>query len=481
MKSFGIIRAFHSIAFFGAFVVSSSDADVIAPIVKIQVNPDVVISRISPDFIGFGYETSAVALTNYFSASNLALIRLYDNLCPHGLIRIGGIISDHTRYIPDGVPAVKTQDGVTIINQANLKSLGEFARATGWKVMWGLNLGTGSKEEAVQQALAVNTALGSSIQSFQIGNEVENLRRFGGDFAKYHAAYLDYKSAVRNALPNAPFSGPDVADSWKWLTNFVDSESADVQLITHHYYRGGAKDPASTLEKLLGLDTKFNDRLTNLRQISHDHRRGYRINEVNSFYGGGKQGVSDTFGSALWCLDYMFRLASMGCEGVNMETDINQLGFVSHYSPIVRDEVDHCVVRPEYYGMLAFSLAAKGELVATTLDNTNLAVSAYAAKDDNDVLWVTAVNKDFSNSVFLRIALPKGYGPAEVYRLAAPSMESKDHVTLAGTEVQSDGNWTQGRLENITAHKGIAELNLPSSSAAVIRIQAPDKKYRSRQ
>jgi len=29
----------------------------------------------------------------------------------------------------------------------------------------------------------------------------------------------------------------------------------------------------------------------------------YRINEVNSFSGGGKEGISDTFGSALWCLD----------------------------------------------------------------------------------------------------------------------------------------------------------------------------------
>ncbi len=410
MNPFGAGRLFFARILFCALTAGASIGVADTPVVNIQVNPDVVINQISPDFIGFGYETSAVALTNYFSASNRTLIRLYDNLCPHGLIRIGGIISDHTQFIPDGVPAVKTQDGVTVINEANLKSLGEFARATGWKVMWGLNLGTGSKEEAVQQAQAANGAFGSSIQSFQIGNEVENLRRFGGDIAKYHTAYLDYKKAVRDALPNAQFSGPDVADSWKWLTNFVDSESADIQLITHHYYRGGAKDPASTLEKLLGPDAKFDNRLANLQQVSRDHHRGFRINEVNSFYGGGKQGVSDTFGSALWCLDYMFRLASFGCEGVNMETDINQLGFVSHYSPIVRDEADHCVVRPEYYGMLAFSLAGKGDLVALTLDQTNLPLSAYATKDSNGSLWVTAVNKDFSNSVFLRIDLHRRAG-----------------------------------------------------------------------
>jgi len=36
-------------------------------------------------------------------------------------------------------------------------------------------------------------------------------------------------------------------------------------------------------------------------------------------YGGGKPGVSDTFASALWRLDYMFLLASYDCEGLNLE------------------------------------------------------------------------------------------------------------------------------------------------------------------
>ena len=96
----------------------------------------------------------------------------------------------------------------------------------------------------------------------------------------------------------------------------------------------------------------------------------YRINEGLTLYqGGGKQGVSDTFGAALWCLDYLFILASYDCEGVNMETEyINQLGFISHYSPIVHDEAGHCSARPEYYGMLAFALAGKGELLKLALE-----------------------------------------------------------------------------------------------------------------
>lgn len=451
--------------------VTASQAATNTSVVKMHVDPSAVTGRISPDFAGFGYETSAVAQSNYFSATNLVLLRLYDNLSPHGLIRIGGIISDHTQFIPDGVPVPKTQNEVTVINEANLKSLGDFARAAGWKVMWGLNLGTGSKDEAVREAVAVNAALGASLHSFQIGNEVEDLSRFGRDYTKYHTAYLEYKNAIRAVLPNAPFSGPDVVGNWKWLTNFADSEGADIQLITQHYYRGYAKNPGTTLARLLEPDAAFETRLAQLRQLSSDHQRGFRINEVNSFSGGGKPGVSDTFGSALWCLDYMFRLASFGCDGVNMETDVNQLGFISHYSPIMHDEAGHCTARPEYYGMLAFSLAGKGEMIGLTLDKTNPALSAYATKENGGPLWITAVNKDSSNGVLVKIDLPGGYGPVDVFRLAAPSLESKDHVTFAGTEVQPDGTWTPGPPEKCAVQDGTAELDLPCTSAVVLRLR----------
>lgn len=464
-------RTFPAGAFLGALAMTASQAAIPTDVVKIHVEPDTVISRISPEFAGFGYETAAVAQTNYFGATNLSLVRLYRNLGSHGLIRIGGIISDHTLFVPDGRATPRTQDEVTIINEASLKRLGEFARATGWKVMWGLNLGTGSKNGAVHEALAVNAALGTSLHSFQIGNEVEDLRRFDGNYTNYYATYVAYKSAIRAVLPEAPFSGPDVASNWKWLTNFVGTESADIQLITQHYYRGGAKNPTSTLERLLQPDAAFETRLAVLRQLSRNHQREFRINEVNSYSGGGKPGVSDTFGSALWCLDYMFRLASAGCEGVNMETDVNQLGFISYYSPIVHDEAGHCTARPEYYGMLAFALGGKGDVVGLTLENANRnpALSAYATKERSGLLWITVVNK--GDAVLAKFDLPEGYGGADVFRLVAPSLDSKGHVTFAGQQVQTDGTWTPGLPEKCVVNHGIAELNLPSASAAVLRVQ----------
>jgi len=409
--------------------------------VKCRIDPKTVVGRIAPDFIGLGYESSAVAQSNYFSAKNTRLVQLYRNLTPHGLIRIGGNVSDHTRYEPDGTPAARTERETTIITKANLVDLGKFTRATGWKVMWGLNLGSGSKAGAVEEALAVRKALGSRLQSFEIGNEVDFHARFSRNFDAYHAAYLDYKSAIRSALPRAPFSGPDSASSVPWCLAFANAEGNDMKLLTCHYYRGGSRDTQATIPTLLKHDDAWDARLIDLQKASRDHRVNFRINEVNSFSGGGKPGVSDTFASALWSLDYMFVLATYGCAGINLETDLNQLGFISHYSPIVHDADGICHARPEYYGMLAFALAGNGDLLKLTLEKGEINLSAYATRDAQNHLWLTVINQDLTRDAALEAILPRDCATAAAFRLQAPSVGSTNGTTLAGTEVSTDGKW----------------------------------------
>jgi hypothetical protein len=415
-----------------------------------------------------------VVQTNYFSANDATLIQLYRNLGTHGLIRIGGNISDHTRYEPDGISVAHTEREVTIIDRANLAELAGFVRATGWRVMWGLNLGTGSPQEAAQEAMAVDQALGHQLQSFEIGNEVD-LR--GGyqfkfpDFNSYYSNYLAFKAAIRVALPTAAFSGPDVAGNLAWLQAFAKNEGPGIQLLTHHYYRAGAKTPGATFESLLNADPDWQGRLGQLQTISQESGVPFRINEINSFYGGGKPGVSDTFGSALWCLNNMFVLASYGCNGVNMETDINQLGFTSHYSPLVHDARMTCQARPEYYGLLAFALAGQGDLLKCSLDKPDLNLNAYATKAEPSSLWITAINEDLSRDAGLEVALPAGYSRAQAFRLVAPSVTSTNQVSLAGAEVSANGHWTSGLPEAVAVEAGTAKLMVPHVSAVLLRLQ----------
>ena len=437
--------------------------------VRISIDPDTVQSPIADDFIGFGYESSAVAREGYFSPGNTHLIQLYRTLGSNGLVRIGGNVSDHTRFVPDGTAQVQSEKGTTIINQHVLQEFGNFLRATGWKAMWGLNLGSGSKEEAVQEALAVHRALGDGLHSLEIGNEVDLLPRFKA-YESYYDAFKEYKGAIRSALPQAAFSGPDVAGNTQWAVDFAASESKDLVLLTHHYYRTGARKPEATIETLLAPDVAFRAKLEKLQRTCSQTGIRFRINEVNSFYGGGKPGVSDTFASALWSLDFMFQLASYSCEGVNLETDINQMAWVSHYSPIFRDAAGRLVARPEYYAMLAFAVAGKGDKVKLTASPTDANLTAYATRNASKSLWLTAVNKDLSRQVALELVLPPGRSRAEAYRLAAPSIESRDQVTLAGAEVSAQGAWSPGPAEKIEVSEAVASLHVPAASAVLVRL-----------
>lgn len=440
-------------------------------VIRIRVDPNTVTASVPDDFIGFGYETSAVAHPGLFSPANARLIQLYRTLSRHGLVRIGGNISDHTKFVARGSLAVEPQEGTTVINSRSLADLAGFLRATGWRLMWGLNLGTGSREDAAEEALAVSEAAGGQLQSFEIGNEVDLLRRFGKSYDGYYASYLAYKAAIRAVLPGAAFSGPDAARDTTWCVNFARTESSDIRLLTHHYYRTGAGSPDATLENLLRDDPSLEATLRRLQGVCAGSGISYRINEVNSFYNGGKQGVSDTFGSALWCLDFLFQLASHGCGGVNMETDINQHAWVSHYSPIFRDASDHYLARPEYYGMLAFSLAGKGELLRLAVDDPVFGVTAYATREANGHLWLTLINKGLDRGARVRVSLPGPFTAVDVLRLAAPTAQSKDNVTLGGATVADDGTWSPNSNEAVAANAGLVALDLPAASAALLRFK----------
>jgi alpha-L-arabinofuranosidase len=162
-----------------------------------------------------------------------------------------------------------------------------------------------------------------------------------------------------------------------------------------------------------------------------------------------------------------------------METDVNQLGFISHYSPIIHDAQGHCAARPEYYGMLAFAMAGKGKMLNLTVERAGINLSAYATKEDEGQLWITVINKDLARDATVEAALPGGYSSAKAFRLNAPSVESKDHVTLAGAEVSAEGAWTPGRPEKVTTENQTARLLVPHASAVLLSISAKSSEAQS--
>jgi hypothetical protein len=441
------------------------------PIIGVRVGSGPPVADISPDFLGLGYEISSVARPGLFNRTNSVYLQLVRTLGMQGVVRVGGNTADYARYSP-AAQAISSPFE-TVVNAALLQELGGFLQATGWKLIWALNLGRGSEADAVAEARAVHAIAGERLLAFEIGNEPDLFshakhRPPGYGYEEWLTNYRGYKTALRAQFPGIPLAGPDVAGKTEWVTRFAADEGKDAVLLTHHYYREG-QNPRSTIEKLLGIDPKLQTQLDQLRAASQSCGIPYRICEVNSFSGGGRPGVSDTLAAALWVLDYMFILASHGCSGVNMETGVNQLGFISSYSPISDDEQGHYAAAPEYYGMLAFSLAGRGDLLPVETDAPTAAIKAYATRPKEGGLVLTVINKGEAASV-LHLNTGSQSGEASVIRLKGSTVDAKTGITLGGAEVTSRGTWKAATGEGLSVRKGQLMLPMPAASAAIVSI-----------
>lgn len=428
---------------------------------RILVDPGKRLARIPADFMGLGYEVSSVSERGLLTADNQPYVRLVRELSPQGVIRIGGNTSDYASWTPDG-PAVSSPKA-TVVDRRGVRDLGNFLRATGWRLIWGFNLGRGSVEQAVNEAVAVADSAGDRLLAFEIGNEPDLFpgvhRPANYSYADYYAEYRRFKQAIRNKLPNAPFAGPDVIVHPDWLEQFASTEATDLKLLTYHFYAEGPPDnPASTIENLLKPNRFLPGLLGRLQTASRSARLPYRICEANSCFGGGKSGVSDTMAAALWGLDFMFTLAQYGAAGVNLETGVNHLGFLSYYTPIGVDARHNYFATPLYSGMLAFSRSARGDLIGATADPGGLNVTAYAVREAGGDIWLTVINKEAARDARVR-AVCAGITAAKVMRLTAPSLQSKDGV------------WLSELTESVRVAGGEFEIGVPAASAALVRLR----------
>jgi len=450
-----------------------------APEVRVTLDDAQTLAVIPPDFMGLGYEISSVSRPGLLSAQNGVYIQLVQTLGTHGVIRVGGNTADYASYSATGQPLSSPEGKAgSVVNDAVLRDLGTFLDATGWKLIWGLNLGNGTQENAIQEAKSVTAAAKGNLLGFEIGNEPDlfgrhqGLRHTGYDYDAYLREYRAYRDALRKAIPGIAFAGPDAAIATDWVTRFAVDEGRDIKLLTHHYYREG-QNPTSTIDKLLHTDPKLAPILAKLRAASESSGVPYRICEVNSFSGGGRPGVSDTMAAALWVLDFMFTLASAGCAGVNMETGVNQRGFISSYSPIGDDEQGHYWAAPEYYGMLAFAQSG-GRVIGCALDAGDKNIKAYATQSGRERIALTLINKESSAEAMVVIdaGASSSLRSGSVIRMAGPSLESKSGVTLGGAGVSHDGRWKSAQVEEVSGTRGKLQVRLPAASAAVVTLPA---------
>ena len=425
--------------------------------------------HVAGNFIGLGYEMSSVATPGLLNSDNHRYVSLIKGLGPAGVIRVGGIVADYTRYEPNGTSRAERQN--TVITRADLDRFGQFLKTTGWNAIWSVNFAQGRVEDAIIEARAVATALGDRLLALELGNEVENygrgekpFRTSPYNYETYRAEYGEWLAAIRKAVPGIRFAAPDTASSVEWVERMANDSKGDVQLLTTHYYRGNQK--YGTPEQLLRPDPRLKDVLVRLRAVSQQSGIPWRMCETNSFFGGGRPGVSDTFVGALWTLDYMLLLAQYGGSGVNIETGINQLGFISSYSPIQDDQKGINTAGPPYYGMLAFAVAVADcdQVLPIDIDTRGINMTTYVLGTDDKPRSVVIVNKDSLQDTHLSIR-ELGMNTVIAHRLIAPSAGSKTGITFGDSAVDPEGRWKAGTKEEIRD----GDVAIPRMSAIVLR------------
>lgn len=247
---------------------------------------------------------------------------------------------------------------------------------SGTDIIYALNFAdnTSNWSIAQAQAAAIWHALGDKVVLFELGNEVdhfinEHWRGQGWDVAQYIEQFHTFTenimtadwyiaAAAANASSTPPpkfqaasFADPPwIPDQQDEIDNFdiinlttgglVDPQHKVIDAYTVHLYPQSTCDTERWLRMRLDLLSNHTTLWLNVSQYVPQVAAADAANttlvfgETNSVSCSGRSGISDTFGAALWSVDYVLLAASIGMPKVYFH-----LGAQSQYSAFTPEPV----------------------------------------------------------------------------------------------------------------------------------------------
>ena len=404
---------------------------------------------VNAGFAGFSYEKDRVG-AGMFDAADTNMVHLFRLLGPN-VIRIGGNLVDIVNWNASGAGGSASE-----IAPPDVTKLAAFLRATGWKVIYGINLKTNTAANAASEAQFAATALGSSLLAFEIGNEPN----FYQSESVYESSYNSYVSAIRAKVPTAVFDGPGEGDSTGWASTFAANEKQNsLKILSTHLYIGA--NTSGTIAGMLASTASGRLPSTFAAMRTAQTANGiplWRMTETNSYYHGGTAGVSDVEAASLWSLNYMAGVASHGGSGVNFHGGTSTQ-FPLYYSPIVYSGLTPTGVQGVYYGELLWVLGGTGTLHAATVSG-GTGVTAWGI--GNNVF----VDNEGTSAITATVTLAGSASTAAEYVLTAPSLSSKS-VTIAGSAVSASGAFTPAPTHKTVSARKVV-VSVPADSAALL-------------
>ena len=403
-----------------------------------------------------------------------------------GVLRFGGITADEqTAWVDEATPRPAWALGV--LEAGDLRGLGSLAAASGWHVLLTLGFAHFDPEAAAREAAVAKAALGESLEAIEIGNEPDSYARHGfrpqpWTPVQYQEQINAYRIAIEAVAPGIPLAGPDSSGSSayeKWgLSEAIYQRPA--VLTGHHYPLGCAEQPPPTIARLLSPQIRqLEERsLRRYQFIAQETEVPFRMDETNTVSCGGVAGISDTFASALWAVNYLTKAMTMGVSGINLEGNpANCEGYTPVCAPSAEDLVTGTLrAQPEWYALLLAKALIGERPVPTTVkpkpaDRPNVEATTFLAPDGTLQFVLVDDDPPGADRVAVHLHVGDGFHGASILSLTAPSPAALSGLRLGGQEVQPDGLWSEpATLPRVANKHGVITVRISPSSAALVTV-----------
>ncbi|KIW32189.1 uncharacterized protein PV07_03748 [Cladophialophora immunda] len=480
-----------------------------------------------PDFAGNSSQP------NNFSYNLLNNLRNLQGTYP--IIRVGGNTEDYATFNASQTTALigtfnftRSRDYPTTIS-IGPAYFDSYSTWPGVTYIHGFNLGKNGSigyETLVGTVPLVCKALGTSkVAYWELGNEPDlyktsaqgPVRPSWWNETDYVQEWLNKTRTIRQLVQqNCPeiisqgkfkFYAPNfggTSNSLNSITTWQAGLDADnnIAFIDSHNYIGGATQPGVTLQGTLmnhiSTVLSVNKHLNESSLLAYTGLP-YILGETNSLYNEGAPGLSNSFGAALWGVDFNLYCAATGIARVHMHQGTNYR--YASWQPIPTVNETQGTKAP-YYGniMVATFLGdlTKKNVSISDLELGSIYQNAYAAYVDGRLERIAVVQMNAYNYTSNGTATAKGPRPSETFSFQLPATGTGPAVkgvsvqrlmangSDAITGITFDG-WSynyelrQGRpvkLNNVTsgevlqiAQGGMLAITVPWSSAAILNLQ----------
>jgi Glycosyl hydrolase family 79 C-terminal beta domain len=474
LRRLAVLTAVASTAVLG--IVATGQVASAATAVTVTVHPGNG-ATLRDDFIGLSFEKNVLAGTPLSAGT---LYQYMKTLGP-GVVRFGGNFVDTTFWTSTGERAPSW--AVATVTPADQARLGTLVQNSGWKVIYGVNLKHRDPARAPDEAAHASQVLGSSLIGIEVGNEPNYYPNYSP--AKYWADFQAYRTAIAAAAPGVKVIGPSpgrVTAAVTWLNDFTSREQAagvDLAALTTHYYPACAKTDTVTISSLLSTSYRSGEQ-ARAQLLSDDAAKlGVRplLDEANSVSCEGKDGVSDTYASALWAVDNELNVAQTGVKGMYFHSAIARCGapkpLYKAYTPFcAATDADAAAGRlmahPEYYGLLMLQQVGTGSF--QKVDNSNLGqLRAYAIRNGTR-LRLVLVNVSDSASAAVTVHLGGSYTAGTQLSLTGPSLAATTGLKLGGHTVGKGGTFAGTETTPVTVAGSTLTISVPAHTATLVTL-----------